>query len=48
MEGSVERGWSPFLIGCVGTPPARLLVYILPGCLWLYELHSHSQRYKPR
>ena len=40
MEGFLERRWCPILVGCVGTPSARLLVYLLPG--WLYELHSHS------
>ena len=42
IEGFLERGWIPVLIGCVRTPPARLLVYLLPRCLWLYELHSQS------
>ena len=42
MEGFLQRRWSPLLIRCVGTPPARLLVYPLPGCLWLYELHGLS------
>ena len=42
MEGFLERRWSSILIGCVGTPPACLLCYLLPGCPWLYELHSHS------
>ena len=32
----------PYPYRGVGTPPARLLVYLLPGCPWLYELHSHS------
>ena len=42
MEGFMERRWGPILIGCAETPPARFLVYLLPGCPWLYELNSHS------
>ena len=42
MKGFLEQRWGPILIGCVETPPARLLVYHLPGCPLLYELHSHS------
>ena len=37
MERFLEGRWSLILIGCVGTPPARLLAYLLPGCPWLYE-----------
>ena len=42
MKGFVERRCGPILFGCVETPAARLLVYLLPGRPWLYELHSHS------
>ena len=42
MEGFLERGWSPILIGCVRKPPSHYLAYILPGWLWLCELRSQS------
>ena len=47
MEGFLERRWGPIFIGCVETPPARLLVYRLTGCPWLYLRAAQPLNDKP-